>query len=128
MRPRLDHPNGIDIEDGDNRSSGPQSKGAVPSNIAVPKDDQFHHPLAAVYRVDTVLPAVEALLAEDRLRPFFLFERCSTREVAVNELRNIDPDLVSLMNLNRLADYRNAIRIAGFDVDSDGINQATDRP
>jgi len=41
--------------------------------IAVPKEGKFHHPLSAVYRRD-VLPTVERLLAENRMRPFFLFE------------------------------------------------------
>src|SRR5205807_1186627 len=41
--------------------------------ICVPQVGDYHHPLAAVYRVD-ILPAVEQLLREDRLRPFFLFQ------------------------------------------------------
>ena len=42
-------------------------------DIAVMEIDGFAHPLSAVYRRDT-LPHVEALLAEDRLRPAFLFD------------------------------------------------------
>lgn len=77
--------------------------------IAVPVADGFHHPLAAVYRT-AVLAHVDALLAEDRLRPFFLFERADTREVAEATLRTVDPDLASLRNLNTLADYERAVR------------------
>src|SRR5207253_7769264 len=48
--------------------------------ICVPRVGDYHHPLAAVYRLD-VVEAVERLLSEDRLRPFFLFESVPTRVV-----------------------------------------------
>jgi molybdopterin-guanine dinucleotide biosynthesis protein A len=87
-----------------------------PHDIAVPKDDNFHHPLAAVYRVSSVLPAVEKLLAADRLRPVFLFEMCDTREVPLDELRDADKLLDSLINLNRPEDYQTALRRAEMEV------------
>lgn len=76
--------------------------------IAVPEADGYRHPLAAVYRA-SVLPAVEALLAADRLRPAFLFENCRTRIVSADELRSVDPGLRSLRNLNTPGDYGQAI-------------------
>src|SRR3989338_5688303 len=42
-------------------------------DIAVMEVDGFPHPLSAVYRRAT-LPHVESLLANDRVRPVFLFE------------------------------------------------------
>ena len=86
-------------------------------DIVVPKDDKFHHPLAAVYRVQAALPQVEILLAADRMRPAFLFEDCDTLEIPVEELRVADPGLVSLMNLNRWEDYTSALEIAGVEID-----------
>ena len=83
------------------------------AQIAVPKIDGYHHPLAAVYRLE-VLPHVEALLAEDRLRPFFLFERVPTREISAEELADVDPRLESLLNLNQPRDYFEALARAGF--------------
>lgn len=82
-------------------------------DIAVPRDGQFHHPLAAVYRVG-VLPRIERLLAEDRLRPRFLFDQVATREVDVAELRAVDPRLETLRNLNHPAEYQAALAAAGF--------------
>src|SRR5216684_9392872 len=38
--------------------------------ICVPRVGDYHHPLAAVYRLD-VVDTVARLLAENRLRPFF---------------------------------------------------------
>src|SRR5205823_4423663 len=72
-------------------------------DIAVPYSGGFHHSLAAVYS-KTVLPHAEQLLAEDRLRPAFLFERVNTRVVHEDELRDVDPELASLRNLNHPAD------------------------
>jgi molybdopterin-guanine dinucleotide biosynthesis protein A len=86
------------------------------NEIAVPVDDAFPHPLSAVYRT-SVRPHIEALLAEDRLRPAFLFERCDTVFVPVNDLRDVDPELLTLANLNRPEDYLAALARAGFEPD-----------
>ena len=82
-------------------------------DIAVPRDGQHHHPLAAVYRL-TVLAHVQKLLDADRLRPRFLFDEVNTREVPVEELRSVDPQLSTLENLNHPEDYRAALVAAGF--------------
>ncbi len=78
------------------------------AEIAVPFDGRYHHPLAAVYRL-SVLPVIEELLAADRLRPVFLFEQCRTREIPVEELRRIDPQLDSLCNTNTPEEYQQAL-------------------
>ena len=54
-------------------------------DIAVMEVDGFPHPLSAVYRRDT-LPQVESLLAQDRLRPVFLFDAVRTRRVQPAEM------------------------------------------
>lgn len=82
-------------------------------DLAIPLMDGYHHPLAALYRRATILPAVEALLGEDRLRPVYLMERVRTRVVAAEELRDVDPGLRTLRNLNTPEDYRAALIEAG---------------
>jgi molybdopterin-guanine dinucleotide biosynthesis protein A len=82
-------------------------------DVAVPRDGQHHHPLAAVYRT-TVLGHVERLLSADRLSPRFLFDEVNTREVPVEVLREVDPQLATLENLNHEADYLAALAAAGF--------------
>src|SRR5262245_55242408 len=59
--------------------------------ICVPKVGEFHHPLAAVYRMESAA-AVEKLLGEDRLRPFFLYQEVATRVVGEAELSDVDPE------------------------------------
>ncbi|NOZ41188.1 MAG: molybdenum cofactor guanylyltransferase [Planctomycetes bacterium] len=81
--------------------------------IAVPRDGKFYHPLAAVYRV-SVLKHVQQLLAADRLRPFFLFQELDTLEIPVVQLRQVDPNLATLENLNCPEDYRKAFHAIGF--------------
>ncbi len=86
--------------------------------VAVPVDAQHHHPLAAVYR-PTVLPHVRRLLDAERMRPRFLFDEVNTREVPVDELRTVDPQLSTLENLNRDDDYIAALTKAGFAISNE---------
>lgn len=82
-------------------------------DVAVMEIDGFPHPLSAVYRRAT-LPQVEDLLAHDRLRPVFLYERVNTRRVAPSEITT-DPNLQTLRNLNTREDYEQALVSAGLD-------------
>jgi molybdopterin-guanine dinucleotide biosynthesis protein A len=86
------------------------------NDAAVPVEAGFAHPLAAVYRT-SVLSHIAELLAADRLRPAFLFERVRTARVPVEELKEVDPSLTTLMNLNRPEDYLAALVQAGFTPD-----------
>jgi molybdopterin-guanine dinucleotide biosynthesis protein A len=82
-------------------------------DVAVPFDGQHHHSLAAVYRL-RVLPQIQTLLDSDRLRPPFLFDLVRTREVPVDDLRDVDPRLATLKNLNRYEDYLAALAAVGL--------------
>ncbi len=84
-------------------------------DAAVPHVDGRDHPLAAVYRT-SVAEAVEALLDADRLRPVWLFDRVRTRRITADELRDVDPGLVSLANVNGPADYLAALARAGLEL------------
>jgi len=82
-------------------------------DIAVMEIDGFAHPLSAIYRRN-VLPRVESLLAQDKLRPVFLFDAVRTRRVQTAEMVPIDPGLRTLRNLNTPEDYREALSEAGY--------------
>jgi molybdopterin-guanine dinucleotide biosynthesis protein A len=82
-------------------------------DIAVMEIDGFAHPLSAVYRRST-LPHVESLLAQDKLRPVFLFDAVRTRRVRTEEMVSVDPQLYTLRNLNTPEDYQAALSEAGF--------------
>jgi molybdenum cofactor guanylyltransferase len=82
-------------------------------DVALPVVHGFRHPLAAAYRT-ALVPEVEALIAEDRMRPAFLFERARVRELTEDdllgdgELAAADPELLSVLNLNEPDDYERA--------------------
>ena len=82
-------------------------------DVALPDVGGFRQPLSAAYRVDLV-DAINALIAADRMRPAFLFERSTVRHLGETELLNdatlfrLDPELSSVSNLNEPADYERA--------------------
>jgi molybdenum cofactor guanylyltransferase len=80
-------------------------------DIAVMEIDGFPHPLSAVYR-RAVLSHVEELLAANRLRPVYLFDRVKTRRVRPDEITT-DPELRTLRNLNTREEYEQALVDAG---------------
>jgi molybdopterin-guanine dinucleotide biosynthesis protein A len=80
-----------------------------PPEIAVPRVNDYFHPLAAAYRV-SVLPHVRELLAADRLRPVFLFDAVPIRAIELDELADVDPGFRSLQNLNTPEEYAAALK------------------
>jgi molybdenum cofactor guanylyltransferase len=87
-------------------------------DLAVPEIGGYLHPLAALYRKRTVLPAVERLLDENRLRPVFLLEALQGLRVDASAMSEVDPNLDTLRNLNAPDDYLLALRDAGFGSDA----------
>jgi len=90
-------------------------------DVVVPRDGTFHHPLSAVYHRRCVGP-IERLLSEGRRRPRFLFDLVRTREVDVESLRRVDPDLRSIQNVNTPDAYQRALHLG------DEPNDAVPRP
>jgi len=86
-----------------------------PYEVVIPKADGHHQPLSAVYSV-ALVRVVDELLARDRLRPFFLLERAKTLTAEApllledEALREIDPTLRSLRNVNTPEEYEAALR------------------
>lgn len=79
------------------------------AEVCVPRVGEYHHPLAAVYRLSVAGP-VRRLLAEGRLRPVFLFEVVPTRVVEAPELADVDSTFQTLRNLNTPEEYEAALR------------------
>ena len=87
-------------------------------DAVVPRDENFYQPLAAVYRT-RLLGTVEAKLADNQLALQGLVSECDTKEFPVEKLREIDPELNSLRNINTLEDYREALQVAGLPFSED---------
>jgi molybdopterin-guanine dinucleotide biosynthesis protein A len=90
---------------------------AVGHDVAVVRDDGHHHALGAVYAT-RLWTRARALIDADERRLSLLFERANSRivdrELLLEDdaLRQADPDLWSLRNLNRPEDYEAALRDA----------------
>ncbi len=79
--------------------------------IAAPKVDGQFHPLAAAYRLDALAP-IESMLSAGRLRVTDLLDEAPTRTITAAELRAVDPDLHSLVNVNTPDELRAAEKLA----------------
>jgi molybdopterin-guanine dinucleotide biosynthesis protein A len=80
-------------------------------DMAIPRDAEFAHPLAAVYRTSLATTARERIAAGER-RLLSLLDDCRGRNIEMSELREVDPELRSLRNLNSPEDYAWAVREA----------------
>jgi molybdenum cofactor guanylyltransferase len=83
------------------------------TDVALPHVRGFPQPLSAAYRTELV-DLVARLIAEERMRPAFLFEACRTTRLDADDLLGdpalaaLDPELDSVLNLNEPADYEAA--------------------
>jgi molybdenum cofactor guanylyltransferase len=83
------------------------------ADVGLPVARGYPQPLAAAYRT-TLAPVAGRLVAEERLRPAFLFEECAVTRLDEAALRGdpilaaLDPDLDSVVNVNEPGDYQAA--------------------
>ncbi|MDG2467915.1 MAG: molybdenum cofactor guanylyltransferase [Pirellulaceae bacterium] len=85
------------------------SKMTDQDEILLLQEGEFQHVLSAFYRTD-VYRTAEKLIMSDRLRPIFLTAEHLTHQLNVDQMRAVDPDLVSLQNLNTPSDYEKALQ------------------
>lgn len=69
-------------------------------DVVIPRAYDRLHPLCAVYRRATCLPAIERAISRGQRRLIAFHPDVRVREVDEATLRQIDPDLRSLMNVN----------------------------
>ena len=81
--------------------------------VAVPHDEHYVHPLAGIYRKD-VLPLAKSLYASGERRPRELIKNCTAVAVYASQLREVDPHLYSLRNMNTPEDYKSLLDLAGL--------------
>ena len=82
-------------------------------DVGLPVARGYPQPLAASYRV-ALAPVAAKLVAEERLRPAFLFQECAVDRLDEAALLSdpvlaaLDPGLDSVVNVNEPADYQQA--------------------
>jgi molybdenum cofactor guanylyltransferase len=90
--------------------------------IVAPAADGRSHPLAAVYRIET-LDRIEALLADDQLRATALLESAGAHQLDADSL----PHPESLRNLNTPQEYARAIAEPEPEIVVEAVGAAGDR-
>ena len=83
-------------------------------DLALPDCDGRRHPLSALYRVAPARAAIRRLLDQDQLRLGRIEQELRTRIIAADALREVDPGLRTLQNLNTPGEYERALDEAGF--------------
>jgi molybdenum cofactor guanylyltransferase len=84
------------------------------AEIAIPREDAWHHPLAAVYRTSLAQRCRE-LIAGGRRRPLHLVQASRSNEFDVGELRTVDRELRSLRNANTPKEYELLLELSTLD-------------
>src|SRR5258705_2570786 len=79
-------------------------------DVVVPFWQERFQPLHAVYR-RSVAPLLKDQLERGELRPIFLYDKVRTRKIHEDEIRLLDPDGFSLLNMNSPADYDAALQL-----------------
>jgi molybdopterin-guanine dinucleotide biosynthesis protein A len=77
-------------------------------DVVVPYWQERFQPLHAAYR-RSVAPLLREQLDRGELRPIFLYEKVRTRKVDEAEIRRLDPEGLSFLNMNTAADYESAL-------------------
>ena len=81
-------------------------------DLVIPRSNGLLQPLAAVYRC-SVLPTIDALIAEGERTPRSLAERVNTRILEEVDLDAFDPGRRFLRNINTVEEYEAILREFG---------------
>ena len=79
-------------------------------DVVAPFWQERFQPLHAVYRTK-VAPLLKDQLERGELRPIFLYDKVRTRKIHEDEIRRLDPEGFSLLNMNSPADYDAALQL-----------------
>lgn len=69
-------------------------------DAAVPKIGGHWEPLHAVYRKEATLTAIEKVFSKNQYKTTGIYEHMNVREITEEELRSLDPELKSFININ----------------------------
>ena len=79
-------------------------------DVVVPFWQERFQPLHAIYRT-SVVPPLKEQLERGELRPIFLYDKVRTRKIQEAEIRRLDPEGLSFLNMNSPADYDAALQL-----------------
>jgi molybdopterin-guanine dinucleotide biosynthesis protein A/molybdopterin converting factor small subunit len=79
-------------------------------DVVVPYWQERFQPLHAAYR-RSVAPLLREQLDRGELRPISLYQKVRTRKIDEDEIRRLDPEGLSFLNMNTPEDYAEALRL-----------------
>jgi molybdenum cofactor guanylyltransferase len=79
-------------------------------DVVVPFWQERFQPLHAIYRT-SVAPLLKDQLERGELRPIFLYDKVRTRKINEDEIRGLDPEGLSFLNMNSPADYDTTLQL-----------------
>ncbi len=85
------------------------------ADVVMPRIGGREEPLHAVYRREVCLPAVEAAIGAGQRRLIAFLPRVRVRYVDEDELRRVDPDLRSFVNVNTPEEWEEALRRLSYE-------------
>jgi len=68
-------------------------------DIIIPKIDRKYHPLFGIYSKNC-LPIIEKRIKQQRFKVSSIFSKVKTNFISKHEIRQFEPNLLSLMNIN----------------------------
>jgi len=77
-------------------------------DVVVPYWENRFQPLHTVYR-KSVAPLLKEQLERGELRPIYLYDKVRTRKITEDEMRPLDPEGLSFLNMNTPEDYETAL-------------------
>lgn len=89
------------------------------ADVVVPRTEGGLEPLMALYNVKAALPLAQELLDAGERRPAALFDRLHVIEVPESRLREVDPQLKSLVNINTPHDLEREVPESSADASED---------
>lgn len=81
-------------------------------DVVVPTSEDGLHPLHALYRRSTCLPAIEQALARRQRRMISFYDQVRVRELPPRDYARFDPLGIALMNVNTPAELAHARDVA----------------
>lgn len=79
-------------------------------DVVVPIWEERFQPLHAVYRTGCA-PLLKEQLERGELRPVFLYDKVRTCKIHKDEIRRVDPEGLSFLNMNSPAEYQAALEL-----------------
>jgi len=82
------------------------------ADVVIPKSDEFHEPLHAVYRRENCLPAIDAAINADKWKVVSWFPQVKVYELTAEELNSFNPDGLAFWNVNTPEEFDEAEALA----------------